>query len=119
MSERKVEMLDYRKNDMLDELLQRYYITFSLTLDTIDFVGVKTDKKIHKYIFKNMKKNWRKIDKKYNDMIFKEWWDGIKKKLADNKQKRLEKRALRKKKKLLRKNKRKQKKAKKRSKTVN
>ena len=68
MSENKENMLsmDYRKNDMIDELLQRYYLTYSCTLDTIDFVGTKTDKKIHKYIFKNMKKSWRKIDKQYN-----------------------------------------------------
>lgn len=92
--------LDYRKNEMLDELLQRYYATYSYTLDTIELVGEKTNKKIHKYILKNMKKSWRKLDKKYNGMLRSEWWKAFKQKIRDyferKKQKRLEKKAKRK-----------------------
>ena len=56
-------MLNFNKNDLINDVLSEYYKTFSLTLDTADFVPEKYNSKISKYIFKNLKKMFRKIDK--------------------------------------------------------
>ena len=56
-------MINYNKNKLINETLDRYYNTFSHTLDTADYVPEKFNKKICKYIFKNMKKAFRRIDK--------------------------------------------------------
>ena len=56
-------MINYNKNKLINQTLNKYYETFSLTLDTVDFVPEKYNKKICKYIFKNMKKSFKKIDK--------------------------------------------------------
>ncbi len=56
-------MINYNKNKLINQTLSKYYETFSLTLDTVDFVPEKYNKKICKYIFKNMKKSFKKIDK--------------------------------------------------------
>lgn len=61
-------MLNFNKNELINETLDKYFETFSHTLDTADFVPEKFNKKIHKYIFKNMKKSFRKIDKE--DRVF-------------------------------------------------
>ena len=46
--------MNYNKNNLIDECLQRYYKTFSCTLDTADYVPDKYNRKILAYIFKNM-----------------------------------------------------------------
>ena len=56
-------MIYFNKNKLINETLDKYYDTFSHTLDTTDFVPEKYNKKICKYIFKNMKKTFRKINK--------------------------------------------------------
>ena len=56
-------MINFNKNKLINETLDKYYDTFSHTLDTTDFVPEKYNKKICKYIFKNMKKTFRKINK--------------------------------------------------------
>lgn len=56
-------MLNFNKNKLINITLDRYYETFSKTLDTCDFVPEKYNEKISKYIFKNMKKAFKKIDK--------------------------------------------------------
>lgn len=56
-------MINYNKNKLINQALVKYYETFSLTLDTVDFVPEKFNQKICKYIFKNMKKAFKKIDK--------------------------------------------------------
>lgn len=56
-------MINYNKNKLINKALDEYYSTFSHTLDTADFVPDKFTKKIHKYIFKNMKKALKKLDK--------------------------------------------------------
>lgn len=61
-------MLNYHKNELINNTLDKYYETFSHTLDTADYVPEKFNKKIHKYIFKNMKKAFKSVnkdDKKY------------------------------------------------------
>ena len=56
-------MINYNKNKLINKTLSVFYNSFALTLDTEDFVPEKFNKKICKYIFKNMKKAFRKIDK--------------------------------------------------------
>lgn len=61
-------MINFNKNKLIDSVLNNYYQTFSCTLDTAEFVPEKYNNKIHKYIFKNMKKAFKKIDKE--DKVF-------------------------------------------------
>ncbi len=56
-------MLNYNKNKLINTCLHMYYETFSQTLDTADFVPDEYNDKISKYIFKNMKKAFKRIDK--------------------------------------------------------
>ena len=56
-------MINYNKNKLINECLCKYYETFSRTLDTADFVPEKYNDKILRYIFKNMKKAFKRIDK--------------------------------------------------------
>ncbi len=58
-------MIDYKKNDLIDECLVRFYETFEHTLDTADFVPEKYNDKILAYIFKCMRKNFKQIDREY------------------------------------------------------
>ena len=55
--------MDYYKNKLLNELLEVYYDNFSKTLDTADYVPRQYTKKINKYIFKNMKRAFKRLDK--------------------------------------------------------
>lgn len=56
-------MLNYNKNKLINKCLVKYYETFAHTLDTADYVPAKYNDKILKYIFKNMKRQFRKVDK--------------------------------------------------------
>ena len=56
-------MINYNKNKLINTTLDKYYETFSHTLDTVDYVPEKYNQKVCRYIFKNMKKAFRAIDK--------------------------------------------------------
>ena len=56
-------MINFNKNKLINQVLEKYYETFSYTLDTVDFVPKEYNEKINKYIFKNMKKHFKKIDR--------------------------------------------------------
>lgn len=56
-------MINYNKNKLINECLIKYYETFSHTLDTADFVPEKYNDKINAYVFKNMKRAFKKIDR--------------------------------------------------------
>ena len=56
-------MINYNKNKLINTCLGKYYETFALTLDTADFVPEKYNKKILAYIFKNMKRQFRRVDR--------------------------------------------------------
>lgn len=56
-------MINYNKNKLINKTLDKFYETFSHTLDTADFVPEKFNIKIGKYIFRNMRKVFRLIDK--------------------------------------------------------
>ena len=57
--------MEFIKNELIDEVLKRYFATFAITLDTAEFVPAKYGKKIHKYIFKNMKHKFREVNRAY------------------------------------------------------
>ena len=57
--------MEFFKNELIDEVLKRYFATFEITLDTADYVPAKYGKKIHKFIFKNMKQKFREINRAY------------------------------------------------------
>ena len=56
-------MINYNKNKLINECLIRYYETFAHTLDTADYVPKEFNAKILTYIFKNMKRQFKKIDR--------------------------------------------------------
>lgn len=56
-------MANYHKNKLINKALETYYETFSRTLDTADFVPEKYNDKILLYIFKNMRRTFRQIDR--------------------------------------------------------
>lgn len=55
--------INYNKNKLINTCLETHYGTFARTLDTADFVPEKYNKKILAYIFKNMKRQFRRLDK--------------------------------------------------------
>ena len=55
--------MNFNKNNLINEVLENYYRTFSMTRDTCEFVPEKFNKKILQYIYKNMRKFFRQIDK--------------------------------------------------------
>ncbi len=56
-------MINYNKNKLINECLVKYYETFAHTLDTADYVPEKYNAKIVAYIFKNMKRQFKKINR--------------------------------------------------------
>ena len=56
-------MINYHKNKLINKTLDKYYETFSHTLDTSDFVPEKFNERIVRYIYKNLKKSFNQIDK--------------------------------------------------------
>lgn len=56
-------MINFNKNKLINETLNKFYDTFSHTLNTADYVPEKYNMKICKYIFKNMKVAFKKIDR--------------------------------------------------------
>ena len=56
-------MINYNKNELINECLARYYETFAHTLDTADYVPQKFNDKILAYIFKNMRKAFKRLDR--------------------------------------------------------
>lgn len=61
--------MEFKRNELLNEVLIKYYETFSLTLDTKDYVPDKFNKKILNYIYKNMKKSIKQAEKEYRKYI--------------------------------------------------
>ena len=55
--------MDFYKNDLIDETLDRFYSTFQHTLDTCDYVPAPYAKKIDAYIFKAMKSAFKYINR--------------------------------------------------------
>lgn len=56
-------MITYKKYDLIKECLSNYYSTCAYTLDTLDFVPAKYNDKIVAYLFKVLKKKFKKINR--------------------------------------------------------
>ena len=56
-------MLNYNKNKLINECLDKYYETFSKTLDTSEYVPEEYNAKIIVYVFKNLRRTFRSIDR--------------------------------------------------------
>ena len=56
-------MLNYNKNKLINECLDKYYETVSKTLDTSDDVPEEYNAKIIAYVFKNLRRAFRSIDR--------------------------------------------------------
>lgn len=54
--------MEFEKNKLIKKCLREYYSLFAETLDTNNFVPEKTNKKIIKFIYKNMAKKLKEID---------------------------------------------------------
>ena len=68
-------MINYNKNKLINQALDKYYDTFAHMLDTTEYVPQSYNDKIGKYIFKNMKKHFKLInkeDRKYQRKFKKE-----------------------------------------------
>ena len=67
--------MNFHKNELINTTLFEFYRTFSCTLDTAEYVPEKYNKKIHKFIYKNMRKAFRIInreDRKFQRNLRKE-----------------------------------------------
>ena len=56
-------MLNYNKNKLINKCIREYCNSFACMQDTADYVPEKYNNKILAYIFKNMKKQFKKIDR--------------------------------------------------------
>lgn len=54
--------MEFRKNELINETLDKHFETWSHTLDTGDFVPAKYLDKIDKMIFKNLKKKLKELE---------------------------------------------------------
>lgn len=57
--------MEFIKNELINDVLKNYYNTFSLTLDTSDFVPEKYNKRIKRFIFKNMRAKFKEVNVSY------------------------------------------------------
>ena len=55
--------MEFIKNEIINEVLRQYFTTFEITLDTAEYVPAKYGKKIHKFIFKNMKQKFKQVNR--------------------------------------------------------
>ena len=53
--------VDFTRNKLLQKIFNNYAQTFALTLDTIDFIEKKHLNKFRSYVWKDMRKNLRKV----------------------------------------------------------
>jgi len=56
-------MINFHKNELINSVLDHYYETFSHSLYNATAATEKYNQKINKYIFRNMKKAFRQIDR--------------------------------------------------------
>ena len=57
--------MEFIRNEIINEVLRQYFATFELTLDTAEYVPARYGRKIHKFIFKNMKQKFKQINREY------------------------------------------------------
>lgn len=55
--------MNFNKNELMDAVNSRFFESFCCTLDVADYVSDRYLAKVEQYIFKNMRKAWKKIDR--------------------------------------------------------
>lgn len=55
--------MNFNKNDLMDAVNSRFFESFCCTLDVADHVPERYLVEVEGYIFKNMRKAWKKIDR--------------------------------------------------------
>ena len=95
--------MEFKKNELLNDILDKHFETWSHTLDTGDFVPTKYLKKVDKIIFKNLKKKIKECeiynllylkDKGYKLGLFQKlsiWASGLKPLYLSEKQEKVKK----------------------------
>ena len=66
------DKINYNKNDLLDELHARFFQSYSLTLDTADYIPQTYIQKVYKQLYKAQKAMYRKIGK--TDKDYQKWF---------------------------------------------
>ncbi len=66
-------MLDLRKNDIRDEVFNRYKITYSLLNDTGDFMPDKDVNLFLRFVRKDMRKDLKRVKREYRRLRWQEW----------------------------------------------
>ena len=61
--------MEFIKNELINAVLEKYFETFSKTLDTADYVPAKYGKKIHAYIFRNMRRKFKEVNREYKKLV--------------------------------------------------
>ena len=56
-------MINFNKNDIMDAVNSRFFESFCCTLDVVQYVPQCYLVKVERYIFKNMRRAWKKIDR--------------------------------------------------------
>lgn len=64
--------MEFKKNELINEVLTNYYQTFSMTLDTMDYVPERYNKKIIRFIYKNMKQKFKEVKKEHRKFLIHE-----------------------------------------------
>ena len=64
--------MNFNRNDLIDIVLERNFETFAVTQDTFDYVPQRYIRKIHRFIFRNLKRQFRllkKEDRRYQRQL--------------------------------------------------
>lgn len=70
--------MDFKENELINDVLINYYETFNLMLDTPDFVPDRVNNYISKFLAKRLRKKLREVKKEYKKYV------KLKKKDLDN-----------------------------------
>lgn len=62
-------LLDFRGNDNFDNIMRRAFESYSLMMDTPDFVPDRVLKKLSKLIYKNLKRDVRKGRRAFRRLV--------------------------------------------------
>jgi hypothetical protein len=61
--------MEFKENELINEVLGNYYNTFQIMLDTPDFVPEKINSSISNYLYKRLKKRLKGTRKEYKKFL--------------------------------------------------
>lgn len=61
--------MEFKENELINQVLQNYYNTFQIMLDTPDFVPEKINNSISNYLYKRLKKKLKESRKEYKNFL--------------------------------------------------